>query len=101
MSTCAVSVIPLRGGGPSVSDIVAKCVKVLDRFEDLKYTLTPMATQIEGSTERILEAVQAMHQAPFDEGIPRVYTVITIDERRDKELTLDGKVAAVKSILSS
>ena len=68
---------------------------------DLKYELTPMSTQIEGPTDRLFEALQAMHQAPFEEGAKRVYTVICLDERRDKELTLDGKVAAVKSKLSS
>ena len=100
MSTCSVSVISI-GKGASVSDIVAKCVKVVDRFPDLKWELTPMSTQIEGPTPRIFEAIQAMHEIPFDEGIPRVYTVIALDERRDKELTLRGKVAAVKNRLKT
>ena len=100
MSTCAISIIP-KTEGPSVSHIVAKCFKVLERFDDLKFTLTPMSTQIEGSTARIFEAVQAMHHVPFHDGVQRVYTVIAIDDRRDKELTLDGKVAAVKQKLSS
>jgi uncharacterized protein (TIGR00106 family) len=95
MATCSISVIP-KGDGVSVSPIVAKCIQVLNDFPDLKWQLTPMSTQIEGPTDRLFEALRAMHEAPFNEGIPRVYTVIAIDERRDKELTLDGKVSAVK-----
>ena len=100
MSTCSVSVISI-GKGASVSEVVTKCVKVLDRFPDLKWELTPMSTQIEGPTPRLFEAIQAMHEVPFAEGIPRVYTVIAIDERRDKELTLQGKVSAVKKRLKT
>lgn len=100
MSTCSVSVIPLTKGA-SVSALVAKCVKVLEQFPDLKYTLTPMSTQIEGPNDRLFEAVKVMHEAPFKEGCQRVYTVLTLDDRRDKELTLDGKVFAVKEKLSS
>lgn len=100
MSTCGVSIVPI-GEGASVSAFLSKCLKVLERFPDLKWQLTPMSTQIEGPTPRIFEAIQAMHSVPFDEGVPRVYTVIALDERRDKELTLDGKVAAVKSKLIS
>ena len=100
MSTCGVSIVPI-GKGASVSAVLSRCLKVLGRYPDLKWKLTPMSTQIEGPTARIFEAIQAMHQQPFEEGVPRVYTVIALDERRDKELTLDGKVAAVESKLTS
>jgi uncharacterized protein (TIGR00106 family) len=96
MATCAISVVA-KGEEVSVSPIVAKCVKALEQFPDLNWKLTPMSTQIEGSVERIFEALKAMHEVPFREGIPRVYTVITIDDRRDKEQTLNGKVEAVES----
>ena len=32
---------------------------------------------------------------PFELGIPRVYTVLKLDERRDKEQTLADKVESV------
>lgn len=98
MSTCSISVIA-KGEEVSVSRIVAKSVQVLKDFPDLKWQLTPMSTQIEGPTDRVFEAMRAMHEAPFKEGIPRVYTVIAVDDRRDKELTLDGKVASVQAKL--
>jgi len=94
MATCSISVVS-KGEGVSVSHIVAKCVKILDQFPDLKWELTPMSTQIEGPTDRLFEAIRAIHEAPFNEGIPRVYSVISIDDRRDKEQTLRGKVDSV------
>ena len=33
---------------------------------------------------------------PFELGIPRVYTVLKLDERRDKQQTLADKVASVE-----
>lgn len=98
MSVCSVSIIP-SGKGASISKTLARCIKVLDRFPELKYELTPMSTQIEGPNDRLFAAIQAMHEAPFEEGAPRVYTVISLDDRRDKSVTLEGKVSAVKSKL--
>ena len=39
--------------------------------------------------------VQQMHQVPFDMGAQRVVTTIKIDDRRDKPVTIDGKLNAV------
>jgi uncharacterized protein YqgV (UPF0045/DUF77 family) len=37
---------------------------------------------------------------PFDQGVPRVYTVLKLDERRDRPgQTLDDKVRAVEDVL--
>jgi uncharacterized protein YqgV (UPF0045/DUF77 family) len=36
---------------------------------------------------------------PFELGIPRVYTVLKLDERRDKEQTLADKVTSVEHLL--
>ena len=35
-------------------------------------------------------------RVPFELGIPRVYTVLKLDERRDKEQTLAGQGRAVQ-----
>ncbi|MCX6640002.1 MAG: MTH1187 family thiamine-binding protein [bacterium] len=99
MSTCSISIIP-KTSGTSVSEVVARCVKVLEKYPDLKWELTPMSTQIEAPTSRLFEVLQEMHSAPFDLGVQRVYTVITIDDRRDKPTTLENKVSSVKSKLT-
>jgi len=100
MAVCSVEVVPLGTKGPSVSSYVASCLKVLNDYPDLKYQLTPMSTVIEGDVGRIFEAVLKMHQTPFASGAQRVVTSLKLDERRDKELTMKGKVDAVQSKLS-
>jgi uncharacterized protein YqgV (UPF0045/DUF77 family) len=37
-----------------------------------------------------------MHEVPFEAGAQRVVTHITIDERRDKALTIQSKLNAVR-----
>jgi uncharacterized protein (TIGR00106 family) len=82
-------------GSPSISQYVAACHKVLEQEAGLKHQLTPMATIIEGDLDLILEVIRKMHEVPFTEGAPRVSTLIRIDDRRDKELTMAGKIKAV------
>ena len=36
---------------------------------------------------------------PFELGLPRVYSVLKLDERRDKAQTLEDKVASVQRLL--
>lgn len=101
MPVCQVTIVPLGTGTPSLSSYVADCQRVLDQYEDLSHQLTPMATVIEGDLNRILEAVREMHEAPFRRGARRVSTTLVIDDRRDKPLTMKGKVVAVEKKLAA
>ena len=58
-----------------------------------------MGTSLEGTTDDILAVVGELHAVPFEMGVPRVYTVLKLDERRDKEQTLEDKVASVQRLL--
>jgi uncharacterized protein (TIGR00106 family) len=58
-----------------------------------------MGTSLEGDTGDILAVVGELHAVPFELGLPRVYTVLKLDERRDREQTLDDKVASVQRLL--
>ena len=58
-----------------------------------------MGTSLEGSTEDILRVVADLHAVPFALGVPRVYTVLKLDERRDREQSLDDKVVSVERLL--
>ena len=60
-----------------------------------------MGTSLEGSTEDILAVVGELHAVPFELGLPRVYSVLKLDERRDKEQTLDDKVESVEKRLET
>ena len=58
-----------------------------------------MSTVLEGELDEVLNAAKAAHNCLFEKGVSRVSTSLKIDERRDKELTMDGKVKAVEEKL--
>ncbi len=95
MAVVEVSIVPVGPAGASISKYVAHCLDILDE-SGLKYELCPMGTVIEGDLTRIIDAVRAMHEGTFDGEVVRVLTTIRIDDRRDKELTMDGKLFAVR-----
>jgi uncharacterized protein (TIGR00106 family) len=99
MAVISVSVVPLGTGSTSASPFVARCHEVLAGAEGIKYQLTPMATMIEGDLDVLLDVVKKLHGVPFDKGVMRVLTTVIIDDRRDKELTMDGKIASVEEKL--
>ena len=90
-----ISVTPLGTASAGLSQYVAACVDILKQAPEVSYQLTAMGTIIQGPLERVLELAGKMHQAPFAQGAQRVVTTIKIDDRRDKPLTIEGKVKAV------
>ena len=101
MAIAEVSVVPLGTKTASVSQYVARVVKVLEREKDMKYEITPMGTIIEGDLDRILGMVKRMHDAVFGQDVIRVLTTIKIDDRRDKPLTMKGKLDSVRKKLQT
>ena len=99
MAMVEVSIVPVGTGTPSVSQYVASAVRLLRDEKDVKYELTAMGTIIEGDLERLLALVGKMHQSAFDAGVMRVVTTVKIDERRDKTLSVSGKVESVEQKL--
>ncbi len=99
MALLEITVVPLGTGDTSVSKYVAACHKVLEKEDGIKYQLTPMATVIEGDIDRLFEVAKKLHHVPFSEGAMRVSTSMKIDDRRDKEATIEGKIESVKSKL--
>lgn len=101
MATLEISIVPLGTASTSVSAFVVGCHEVLaTHFPDLKTELGAMGTNLEGPLDRLLEAVRAIHEVPFSQGVQRVYTVIKIDDRRDKESSLASKVASAQNKLA-
>jgi len=98
MAIVAVSITPL-GSGTSVSQYVAAAEKVLAAKPTLKRHLGPMFTTLEGDLDEILQAIREAQEAVFASGAQRVSTLIKIDERRDKALTMNGKIRAVEDKL--
>jgi len=99
MAIAEISVVPLGTKTPSVSQYVARAVKVLEREKDIKYEITAMGTIIEGDLDRILAVVKKMHEGIFGEGVARVLTTIEIDDRRDKAQGMREKVDSLKKKL--
>lgn len=98
MVVAEVSVLPLGTGSSSVSEYVAKAVEVVRR-RGLKHQVTAMCTLVEGELEEVLEAVKEMHEAVLRAGARRVITTLKVDDRRDRPLSLEGKVEAVEKRL--
>ena len=95
MAIMEISVVPLGLADASVGDFVAGVIRYLQQ-EGIPYKLTDMGTLIHGHTARLLKVAQVLHELPFDQGVNRVVTHITIDDRRDKEVHLGDKVKSVK-----
>lgn len=99
MATMGISIVPVGTGSPSVSTYVANAVKILNQEKDIKYELTAMLTIVEGDLDRLLDVAKKMHLSAFEAGAQRVVTSIRIDDRRDKPVTIEGKIRSVKNKL--
>ncbi len=100
MATADLTVIALGRAEASASAYIAEIQRRLAAQDRVKYVMHAMGTSLEGTTEDILAVVAELHAVPFEMGIPRVYTVLKLDERRDREQTLDDKVASVERLLA-
>lgn len=96
-----VSIVPIGTADAGISRFVAASLEVLESRKDLSYRLTPMGTVIEGPLVKVLEAIRAMHEVPFSRGAQRVVTSIKIDDRRDKEVTMNSKLESVRKLRPS
>jgi uncharacterized protein (TIGR00106 family) len=95
MVTVEITVVPLGTKKVGLSEYVAKVVKVIEN-EGIPYELTPTSTIFQAELSKALEIVRKMHEEPFKYGVERVYTIIKIDERKDKRQSLTERVRAVK-----
>ena len=100
MATADLTVIALGRPDASASEYIAAIQRKLAAQDRVGYRMHAMGTSLEGSTRDILELVAELHATPFEQEIPRVYTVLKLDERRDKpNQTLEDKVASVDALL--
>ena len=95
MAIVAVSISPV-GEGVSVSHTVAAALRVVRAQSEIRYRLDPMFTTLEGDLDRIFALIRDMQEAAFAQGAVRVGTVIKIDDRRDRPVSMDDKLEAVE-----
>src|SRR3954447_9300742 len=100
MATADLTVIGLGRSDPSAGRYIAAIQRRLAAQDRVKHVLHAMGTSLEGETRDILALVGELHAVPFELGLPRVYTVLKLDERRDKHQTLADKVASVERRLA-
>lgn len=100
MATADLTILALGRPDPSASAYIAAIQRVLAAQDRVRYVMHAMGTSLEGETADILQVVGELHAVPFELGIPRVYTVLKLDERRDKAQTLEDKVASVERRLA-
>ncbi|MFT4049972.1 MAG: MTH1187 family thiamine-binding protein [Solirubrobacterales bacterium] len=101
MATADITILGLRTGPDShASEYIAEIQKRLANQDKVAYQLHGMGTSLEGEADDIFALAAELHKVPFDLGIPRVYTVLKLDEPVDKpRQTLADKVESVKSRL--
>jgi len=99
MAIMQLTIIPLGTQTPSVGRYVADIEQALQR-EGVPHTLTDMGTIIEGDPQELLALAAQLHGLPFAHGVQRVVTQIVLDERRDKDVKLGDKIAAVQARLA-
>ena len=101
MATADITVIALGRSDPGASAYIAEIQRRLARQDRVGFRMHAMGTSLEGSTADILALAGELHAIPFEMGVPRVYSVLKLDERRDRpDQTLEDKVRSVEARLA-
>ncbi len=101
MATADLTVLALGRPDPSAGAYIAEIQRRLAAQDRVRFQMHAMGTSLEGSIADILAVVGELHAVPFELGIPRVYTVLKLDERRDRPgQTLQDKVDSVNRRLA-
>lgn len=100
MATADLTVLALGRAGASAGEYIAEIQRRLAAQDRVRFQMHAMGTSLEGEVDDILAVVGELHAVPFEMGVPRVYTVLKLDERRDRPgQTLDDKVRSVQARL--
>lgn len=100
MAVVELTVCPLGTGTTSASKYVAGAQKILKEQDEVKFLLNPMGTVMEGDIDAIFSLIRKIQEDVFDKGVDRVYSIIKVDDRRDKVATMEQKLESVKNKLS-
>lgn len=90
------TVIPI-GVGEELKEKIADILDLIDK-SGVKYTLGAMQTTLEGEEEEVMALIMKCHRRMMELS-PRVLTSITIDDRKDAEGRLTGKITDVEDVL--
>jgi uncharacterized protein (TIGR00106 family) len=84
-----------------MSKEVAAAFNSIRKVHGVKATLTALGTQLEAdSVDQVIAAIKVAHEATRREGALRIISSIRIDERFDKNQTLEDKIKSVEKKLN-
>jgi len=95
MAMMEITVVPTGTGKTSASPYIAKIFKHLRKQKKVRYELNGMGTILTGKTEELFKMALVLHKIPFSMGVKRVYTVMKLDDRKDKNQLPIDKVDSV------
>ena len=95
-----LTIMPLGTQTASVGGFVAEIQRTLEE-SGVPFQLTDMGTIIEGDSRDLLELAGRLADLPFKNGAQRVVAQISLDDRRDKKISLGDKTASVAARLKS
>ena len=78
------------GVGTSLSPYIKKCIEVI-KNQGLTYEVGANVTTIEGDQDKVFECVRKCHEKIHAKGAPRIYTIMKVNTRTDKELKFVDK----------
>ncbi|MBM4162172.1 MAG: MTH1187 family thiamine-binding protein [Ignavibacteria bacterium] len=94
-----LTVIPI-GIGVSLSPYVVACEKVL-REAGVEIQLHANGTNVEGEWDAVMGAMKRCHEAVHAMGVPRIFTVVKLGTRTDRDQTMDQKIESVQQKLAA
>ena len=95
MILAQLSVYPI-GEDTSLSRFVRKGVKVI-KDSGFRYEIGGLSTAVEvPDLDSLFLLVKKVHQAHLEEGAKRIAIDLKVDDRRDKDATLESKRNSVK-----
>ncbi|MGB9728999.1 MAG: MTH1187 family thiamine-binding protein [Thermoprotei archaeon] len=91
-----IHVSPIGTCSTSVSEYIKIVISVLKR-RNIKFIVGPFSTSIEiKDFNELALIINEIHEELYKIGIKRIVTEVRIDDRRDKEITLESKIQAVQ-----
>jgi uncharacterized protein (TIGR00106 family) len=95
MILAQLSVYPI-GEGTSLSRFVRRGVKVI-KDSGFRYEIGGLSTAVEvPDLDSLFLLVKKVHRAHLEEGAKRIAIDLKVDDRRDKDATLESKRNSVK-----
>ncbi|NTU93712.1 MAG: MTH1187 family thiamine-binding protein [Chlorobiaceae bacterium] len=100
MALMDITVVPLGTGEGGLSPWIAGLEALLAK-SGLPFRLHDMGTTVEGSADELFAVARQMHEYCFLQGASRVYTVMKVDDRRDRRVSIGDKVSSVHACMAA